>query len=79
MRKKKQVVTGFEINVFGEQSEDHPHKYTSLQIEYIIKGSDISEDAAKRSIQLSLDRYCSVSATLGAGAKIEHSYKIVQE
>ncbi len=79
MRKKKQVVTGFEINVFGEQAEDHPNRYTSLQIEYIIKGKDISEDAVKRSIQLSLDRYCSVAATLGAGAEIEHSYKIVQE
>jgi putative redox protein len=79
MRKKQQVVTGFEINVFGEQAEDHPHKYTSLHIEYVITGKDISEDAVKRSIRLSLDKYCSVAATLEAGAGIEHSYRIVQE
>lgn len=79
MRKKKQIVTDFEINVFGEQAEDHPHKYTFLQIEYVIKGKDISEEAVKRSIQLSLDRYCAVGATLWAGTEIEHSYKIIQE
>lgn len=79
MRKKKQVVTGFEINVFAEQAEDHPHRYTSFHIEYLVTGKDVSEEALKRAIDLSLDKYCSVGATLGAGATIEHSYKIIEE
>lgn len=79
MRKKQQIVTGFEINVFAEQAETDPHRYTSFHIEYVVTGKDVSEEALKRAIQLSLDKYCSVGATLGAGAEIEHSYKIIQE
>lgn len=79
LRKKRQDVTRFEMNITGEQAEDHPHKYTSIHIEYVVKGRGISEDAVKRAIELSLSKYCSVGATLSGVAKITHSYKIIQE
>jgi len=79
LRKKKQDVTGFEMNITGEQSDDHPHKYTSIHIEYIVNGKGISEDAVKRAIELSLSKYCSVGATLSGTATITHSYRIIQE
>ncbi len=76
LRKKKQHVSKLELNVKGEQAKDHPHIYTSIHIEYVITGKDISEDAVKRAIELSLEKYCSVGATLGRAAKITHSYKV---
>lgn len=79
LRKKKQKVSGFEMNITGEQAEDYPQKYISLHIEYVITGRDISEEAVKRAIELSLGKYCSVGATLSGTAKITHSYKIIQE
>jgi putative redox protein len=79
MRKKKQDVSKLEINVNGETAKNYPHRYTNLHIEYKITGKDISEEAVKRSIELSLERYCSVGATLGKSAKITHSYKIIQK
>ncbi|RJQ15027.1 MAG: osmotically inducible protein OsmC [Nitrospiraceae bacterium] len=79
LRKKKLAVTRFEMNVKGEMAKEHPHMYTSMHIEYVVTGKDIPEDAVKRAIDLSLEKYCSVGATLGKAAKITHSYKIVQE
>jgi len=78
LRKKKQNVSKFETNVDGEMAEDYPHMYTALHIEYVVTGKNISEEAVKRAIELSLDKYCSVGATLGKAAKITHSYKIIQ-
>lgn len=79
LRKKKQEITGFAMDVQGEQAPDHPHKFTSLHISYEIKGRNVSEEAVTRAIELSLDKYCSVGATLGMSAKITHSYRIIQE
>jgi len=79
LRKKKQDVSKFEIDVHGEMAEATPHYYTALHIEYVVKGKDISEEAVKRAIELSLEKYCSVGATLGKAAKITHSYRIIQE
>jgi len=79
LRKKKQDVTDLEINVIGETAEGHPSMFTEMHIEYVVTGRDIAEDAVKRAIELSLDKYCMVGNTLGKAAKITHSYKIVRE
>ncbi len=79
LRKKKQIVSKFETNVTGGMAEGYPHIYTALHIEYVVTGKNISEESVKRAIELSLEKYCSVGATLGKAAKITHSYKIIQE
>ena len=79
LRKKKQNVTKFETNVSGEMAKDYPHLYTEMHIEYVVTGKEISEEAVKRAVDLSLGKYCSVGATLGKAAKITHSYKVIQE
>ena len=79
LRKKKQDVTGFEMNVSGDTPEDYPKSIEKMHIEYVVTGRNISEDAVKRAIGLSLDKYCLVGSTLGKSAEITHSYKIVQE
>lgn len=79
LRKKKQDVTNFELNVEGETAKDHPKAYTSIHIEYILTGKDISDEAVKRAIELSLEKYCSVGATLGKAVKITNSYRVNRE
>ncbi len=78
LKKKKQDVMGLEINVKGEKAETHPKRFTKITLEYIIKGKDISEEAVKRAVELSMEKYCSVKATLEGSAKIEFSYKILE-
>lgn len=79
LRKKKQDVSSFEMNVSGEMAEEHPRMIVSIHIEYTVTGRNISEEALKRAIDLSQGKYCSVGFTIGKAAKITHSYKIIQE
>jgi len=79
LRKKKQNLTGLEITVRGQKAEKYPKKYTDINIEFNIRGKNISEDAVKRAIDLSMEKYCSVKATLEGSAKISFTYKILPE
>jgi len=79
LRKKKQDVTNFEMNVNGEAPDTHPRSFTDIHIEYVVTGRNISEDAVQRAIELSLGKYCMVGTTIGKGAKITHSFKVIQE
>jgi putative redox protein len=76
LRKKKQDVSDLKINVRGETAESHPKRFNEMHIEYIVVGKNISEEAVISAIELSLDRYCLVGATIGKAVKITHSYKI---
>ena len=79
LRKKKQQVTGLEAHVSGTMADEYPHKYTEVTIEYIVTGKALSEEAVKRAVQLSMDKYCSVKATLEGSARVTFSYRIIEE
>ncbi len=77
LRKKRQQVSGLEINVQGEKSDTAPRIYKKVHIEYVIKGKGLEKEAVERAIDLSLEKYCSVGATLAKVGTITHSYRIV--
>ena len=79
LKKKKQQVTGLEIQVKGKKAESYPKKFTEITLEFIVRGRNISEEAVKRSVELSMEKYCSVKATLEGTARINYSYKIINE
>ena len=79
LRKKKQELTGFEIWVKGDRAENHPKIYEKIKIEYIVKGKGISEEAVKKAIALSEEKYCSVEAMLRPAVKITSSFRIIEE
>jgi len=78
LRKKRQTVSGLEINVKGEKSETYPQVYREVHIEYVVSGKGVEKEAVERAIALSLDKYCSVGATLAKAGTITHSYKIIE-
>jgi len=79
LRKKKQQVTGLEAKVSGTMADDYPHKYREITIVYTVRGKGVADEAVKRAVQLSMDKYCSVKATLEGSAKIIFSYRIIED
>ncbi len=79
LRKKRQDITGLEITIKGKQADRYPKKFTEIDLEFVVKGKHVSEEAVKRSIELSINKYCSVKATLEGSATVRSSYKIIQE
>ena len=75
LRKKKQDVTGLEVHLKGLRAPEHPRRYT--EIEFLVRGRGISKKAVARSIELSQEKYCSVTASLSA--RITSSFRIIEE
>lgn len=76
LRKKRQAVSGFEVQVIGQRAAEHPRKYTEIELVYIITGQQVDPAAVERAIELSETKYCSVSATLRGVATIKSRYEI---
>jgi putative redox protein len=79
LRKKRQLVTGFEVRVHGDRTTMHPKVFTDFELEYIVRGVAIDPEAVARSIQLSVEAYCSVHAMLEKAANIRTRYTIIEE
>ncbi|HAM52280.1 MAG TPA: OsmC family protein [Nitrospiraceae bacterium] len=79
LKKKKQDITGLEIAIKGEKAESYPQKFTDIAIEFIVSGHNLSDEAVKRAVHLSMEKYCSVKAALEGSARITFNYRIVQK
>jgi putative redox protein len=79
LKKKRQKVSDYRIEVSGERREEYPRSYTRLRIKHIVSGHAVSAQAVAQAIELSDTKYCSVAATLRGSAEIISSYEILEE
>ena len=77
LRKKRVPLTGFEMHATGKERDEHPRAFTDIHLEYVFYGEGINPSDVERAIDLSMSKYCSVSAMLKDSVNISHSYKIV--
>ncbi len=79
LQKKRQNVSGVEIQVTGTQEDEWPKEWTAFNIHYVVSGRGVDEKAVDRAIELSEGKYCSVGATLKGTATITTSFEIVED
>ncbi len=79
LKKKRQRVTDYRIEMSGERRADFPRGYTRLEVKHVLTGHELSEQAVARAIELSDRKYCSVAATLRGSAEIVTSYEILED
>jgi putative redox protein len=79
LRKKRERVTDYRVEVRGQRREEHPRAYTRIELRHVVRGHNVSEKAVASAIELSETKYCSVAATLRPGVEIVTSHEIVEE
>jgi putative redox protein len=78
LRKMRQRVTGYDVELQADQRDDPPHVFTRVTIIHKVRGC-VDPQALKRAIHLSESKYCSVSAMIGKTARIDSSFEIIPE
>jgi putative redox protein len=76
LAKKRQKLQSLEVICTGERAKEPPSVWTKIEILYRLRGT-LDEAAVKHAIQLSEEKYCSVSAMLQKTAKITWSHEIL--
>jgi putative redox protein len=79
LKKKRQVVTDYRVEVRGERREEHPRAFTKMEVKHIVRGRNVSPEAVARAIELSETKYCSVAATLRPTVEIVSTFEIIEE
>jgi putative redox protein len=78
LRKKRQTVTSYVVNVYANEADDHPKIYTHILAEHVVGGQGIDPRAVARSIELSTTKYCPVHALLSRATQVEHVYRVIE-
>ena len=78
LKKKRQQVTSYTVEVAGERRDEYPRSYTSMNVHHVIIGTGISTKAVADAIELSETKYCSVAATLRPQVEIHTTFEIIE-
>ena len=75
LTKGREPLKGLHVTCTGENMVEPPYKFTKIHLHYAIEGA-IHHDKVARAIELSLEKYCSVTNTLRAGVEITSDFEI---
>ena len=77
LKKMRVKFSDFSIEVKAAQTEDYPKVYKDIYITYKIKTDQENEEKVRKAIDLSLGKYCGVSAMLQKNSPIHHTLEII--
>lgn len=76
LRKQQQYLTDIKVEMEAEREQGKtPALFTQINVHFILIGY-IDFQKAKRAVELSMEKYCSVSRILEKTAKIKYSFEI---
>jgi putative redox protein len=78
LNKKRVVFADFVIEVETEQTEEHPKVFKEIELTYRIKTATENEGKLRKAIELSLDKYCGVSAMLKKNSAIHYKLELLK-
>lgn len=61
------------IEVAGVRRDEHPRRYLTIHFDYRLGGEGLDEVKARRAIDLSLEKYCSVIHSLAPDIRITYA------
>lgn len=77
LKKQREPIEDIKVVIEGERHEDRvPKTFKKINVHYIIYGN-VKEAKAKRAIDLSMEKYCSVSKMLEASVEITTSFEVI--
>lgn len=76
LKKKRADLSGFRVMMDGARAEEHPKRFTEMNFTFEARGH-VPPEALEEAIQLSKEKYCSVSATIQNGVKMKIESRVI--
>ncbi len=77
LNKGRQPFAACEVELEAERRETAPKVFTKIHLHFVVTGAGLDADKVARAVRLSVEKYCSAPAMLGATAAITHGVEIV--
>jgi putative redox protein len=72
LEKQRVALRAVEVHLRGTRRDEHPRRYTALHFVFTVSGDGADEAKARRAVSLSLEKYCSVVASLASDIRVTY-------
>ncbi|MCK5424212.1 MAG: OsmC family protein [Emcibacter sp.] len=78
LKKGRKDITDCVVKVSGKRADEMPKVYTDIHMHFVVSGKDLKGAAVERAVTLSMDKYCSASATLAKATKLTYDWEVIE-
>jgi putative redox protein len=72
LQKMRVALAEVRIDASGVRREQEPRRYTGIHLEYHLRGEGLDAAKARRAMDLSITKYCSVVSSLAPDIRVTH-------
>ncbi len=65
-----------DMDVEGTRRDEHPRRFTAIHFRFRVSGAGIDETKVRRAVDLSLEKYCTVMASLAPDIRVSYDVAI---
>ena len=76
LQKQRVKLEALEISMRGTRRETEPRRYTAIAFHFAVRGEGADDVKVRRAVDLSLEKYCSVVASLAPDIAISYDVAI---
>ncbi len=78
LQRQRQAVADIQVEIEAERADKAPRVFTKIHVHYVVKGSGLDPKKVERAVNMTADKYCSVSIMLSASVEISHDFEIIE-
>lgn len=78
LQKGRKNITDCVVQISGKRADEMPKVYTDIHMHFVVTGTDLKETTVARAVKLSMDKYCSASATLAKATTLTYDWEVVE-
>jgi putative redox protein len=79
LKKARQEITDCRVEIEAERATQVPKVFTKIHAHYIVKGKGLDTKKVERAVNMTAEKYCSVSIMLAATVEISHDFEVIDE
>jgi len=79
LQRQRQSITDCHVELSAERATDVPKVFTKIHLHYIITGKALDTKKVARAVDMTAEKYCSVSIMLANSVEVTHDYEIIEQ
>jgi putative redox protein len=78
LQRQRQQIVDCHVELSAERADTVPKVFTRIHVHYVVTGKNLDEKKVARAVDMTAEKYCSVSIMLAKAADITHDYEIIE-
>ena len=78
LKRQRQEISDCYVELSSERAEEAPKVFTKIHVHYVVKGKKLDDKKVARAVDMTAEKYCSVSIMLAKSVDVTHDYEIIE-